>query len=151
TERRSIERDLSSQPRNRTTGTDRGAQNFEIHPQGSQEAPKFGQFVNAWEIWTFDPGFGDHPAVIISAQNRTERKPLLEIVLCSSHRATRAPNAGEVVLDSSDGLDWETLCKCDLIFSVERELLHTPRGLVTTARRREIVRAIIASHGWNQL
>lgn len=105
--------------------------------------------MNAWEIWTFDPGYGDHPAVIVSAQDRAARKPLVEIVLCSSQRASRPPTAGEVLLDSADGLNWETLCKCDLIFSVERDLLHTRRGLVTTERRREIVRVIVASHGWS--
>ena len=105
--------------------------------------------MNAWEIWTFDPGFGVHPAVIVSAQDRAARKPLVEIILCSTQRASRAPNAGEVLLDSADGLNWETLCKCDLIYSVGRDLLHTPRGLVTAERRREIVRAIVSCHGWN--
>ena len=107
--------------------------------------------MNAWEIWTFDPGFGDHPAVIVSAQDRGARKPLVEILLCSSQWAARAPNAGEVVLDSADGLNWETLCKCDLIYSVDRDLLHTRRGLVTGERRREIVRAIVSCHGWNSI
>jgi hypothetical protein len=92
--------------------------------------------VNAWEIWTFDPGFGDHPAIIVSAQERAARKPSVEIILCSTKRASRAPNAAEVVLDSADGLNWETLCKCDLIYAVDRNLLHTQRGLVTAERRR---------------
>src|SRR5207253_2032646 len=105
--------------------------------------------VNAWEIWTFDPGFGNHPAIIVSAQDRAARKPLVEIVLCSSQCASRAPNAAEVVLDSADGLNWETLCKCDLIYAVDRDLLHTQCGTVTVARRREIVRAIVACHCWN--
>jgi mRNA-degrading endonuclease toxin of MazEF toxin-antitoxin module len=107
--------------------------------------------VNAWEIWTFNPGYGDHPAVIISAQERAVHKPLVEIVMCSSQRASRTPNAGEVVLDAADGLNWETLCKCDLVMAVERELLYTRRGLVSIERRREIVRVIIASHGWNRI
>ena len=107
--------------------------------------------MNAWEIWTFDPGFGVHPAVIVSAQDRAARKPLVEIILCSTQRASRVPNAGEVVLDSADGLNWETLCKCDLIYSVDRDLLHTRRGLVTTERRREIVRVIVGCHGWNSI
>jgi mRNA-degrading endonuclease toxin of MazEF toxin-antitoxin module len=105
--------------------------------------------VNAWEIWTFDPGYGDHPAVIVSAQDRAARKPLVEILLCASQRASRAPGAGEVLLDSSDGLNWETLCKCDLIYAVDKELLHTRRGLVTVERRRQIVRVMVASHGWS--
>ena len=107
--------------------------------------------MNAWEIWTFDPGYGDHPAVIVSAQDRAERKPLVEIMLCSSQRAGRPPNGGEVLLDSADGLNWETLCKCDLIYAVERELLHTRRGLVTTERRRNIIRVMVASHGWSRI
>jgi mRNA-degrading endonuclease toxin of MazEF toxin-antitoxin module len=107
--------------------------------------------VIAWEIWTFDPGYGDHPVVIVSAPNRVANKPLVEILLCSSRRASRAPNAGEVLLDAADGLNWETLCKCDLIYSVDRDLLHTRRGTVTRERRRQIVRAIVASHGWSSV
>ncbi|MBE7503900.1 MAG: type II toxin-antitoxin system PemK/MazF family toxin [Verrucomicrobiales bacterium] len=107
--------------------------------------------MNAWEIWTFDPGYGDHPAVIVSAPNRVANKPLVEILLCSSQRAGRAPNAGEVLLDAADGLSWETLCKGDLIYSVDRDLLHTRRGTVTPERRRQIVRSILASHGWSSV
>jgi len=107
--------------------------------------------VNAWEIWTFNPGYGDHPAVIVSAQDRAARKPVVEVLLCSTQRATRQPNAGEVLLDSADGLNWETLCKCDLIYAVERDLLHTWRGLVTNERRRNIIRLIVASHGWSRI
>ena len=75
----------------------------------------------------------------------------MEIILCSSQRASRAPNAGEVLLDSADGLNWKMLCKCDLIYSVERDLLHTRRGLITAERRREIVRVIVACHGWTSV
>jgi len=107
--------------------------------------------VNAWEIWTFDPGYGDHPAVIVSAPERAARKPAVEILLCASQRATRPPNASEVILDAADGLNWDTLCKCDLIYAVEKELLHTQRGVVTPVRQRQIVRAIVASHGWNRI
>ena len=75
----------------------------------------------------------------------------MEIILCSTQRASRTPHAGEVVLNSADGLNWETLCKCDLIYSVDRDLLHTRRGLVTAERRREIVRVIVGCHGWNSI
>jgi mRNA-degrading endonuclease toxin of MazEF toxin-antitoxin module len=107
--------------------------------------------VNAWEIWTFDSGHGDHPAVIISHQERATRKPLVEVLLCSSQRAARPPEGNEVLLDSADGLNWETLCKCDLIYSVQRSLLHTKRGQVVQERRPQIVRTMISSHGWNTL
>src|SRR6266404_2417695 len=77
-------------------------------------------------------------------------RPLVGI-LYSTQRASRAPNAGEVVLDLADGLNWESLCKCDLIYSIDRDLLHTRRGLVTTERRPEIVRVIVGCHGWNSI
>ena|SRR5437764_3045180 len=80
-----------------------------------------------------------------------QRNRWWKIILCSTQRASRAPNAGEVVLDLADGLNWETLCKCDLIYSVDRDLLHTRRGLVTTERRREIVCVIVGCHGWNSI
>jgi hypothetical protein len=73
---------------------------------------------------------------------------MVEVVLCSSQRISRRPNPGEVILDSADGLNWETLCRCDLIYAVTRDSLHTRRGLVTVERRREIVRTILACHVW---
>ena len=55
---------------------------------------------------------------------------------------------GEVVLDSADGLDWPTLCKCDLIYSLEKTELTQKRGEVSHARRNQIIRTIIAAHAW---
>ena len=107
--------------------------------------------MNAWDIYTFDPGYGDHPAVIISESHRVANKPLVEILLCSSQRSSRAAKSNEVLLDTADGLTWETLCKCDLIFAVDKHDLHTPRGTVTPDRRKQIVRTLIASHGWNTI
>jgi hypothetical protein len=52
------------------------------------------------------------------------------------------------MLDAADGLDWATVCRCDLIYSVPKAHLTQLRGTVSTARRRDIVRKIIASHGW---
>jgi mRNA-degrading endonuclease toxin of MazEF toxin-antitoxin module len=107
--------------------------------------------VNAWDIYTFDPGDGNHLAVIISESARVANKPNVEILLCSSQRANRAAKANEVLLDPSDGLNWETLCKCDLILAVDKSDLHSKRGTVTLERRKQIVRSIISSHGWNAL
>jgi mRNA-degrading endonuclease toxin of MazEF toxin-antitoxin module len=107
--------------------------------------------VNAWDIYTYDPGFGDHPAVIISHPERAANKPTVEILLCSSQRAGRSAKANEVLLDSADGLTWETLCKCDLILAVDKGELHHPRGSVSQERRKQIVQTIIRSHGWTAL
>jgi len=107
--------------------------------------------VNAWDVYTYDPGFGDHPAVLISHPKRVAYKSTVEVLLCSTHRAGREPDANEVLLDSADGLNWTTLCKCDLIWSVEKADLHSRRGAVSRERRREIVRTIVQCHDWAAL
>lgn len=55
----------------------------------------------------------------------------------------REPRANEVLLDEADGLDLKTLCRCDLLFTVEKCKLGRRRGVVTPARRAEIARKII--------
>lgn len=107
--------------------------------------------MKAWDIYSYDPGFGEHPAVIISHPKRVANKPQVEILLCSSRRAGREADQNEVMLDGADGLDWETLCKCDLVWSVEKSKLRALRGTVTPARRRQIVSTIIRCHGWGSL
>ena len=77
--------------------------------------------MTAWEIWSYDfPGIGPHPAVIISGPARAGAKPLVEVLRCGSVRAGRQAEAGEVLLDTADGLDWATLCFCDLVWTAER-------------------------------
>jgi hypothetical protein len=86
-------------------------------------------------------------AVIVSHPKRVSNKPTLEVVLCSTQQAGRAPDSNEVLLDSADGLNWETLCKCDLLWSMEKSALHTFRGTVSGERRKQIIRTIVRSHG----
>jgi PemK-like, MazF-like toxin of type II toxin-antitoxin system len=89
--------------------------------------------------------------VIVSHSARALRKDFVEVVDCASQRANRPPLEHEVLLDEADGLDWPTLCKCDCIFAVPREELKERWGDVSVERRRQIVRGIIQSHGWNAL
>ena len=108
--------------------------------------------MNAWDIYNYDfPEAGAHPAVMISSPERTARKPWVCVVFGSSQRANRAPDATEVLLNSTDGLDWETLIKCDLIHAVRKSDLRTKRGTVNPARRRHIVQRMIECNGWNHL
>jgi hypothetical protein len=107
--------------------------------------------MNQWEIRECDLGWGLHPVVLISHPARAMRKEFVEVLDCASHRANRPPMDHEVLLDEADGLDWQTLCKCDCIFAVPREELKVLRGDVVVDRRRQIVRAMIQSHGWNTL
>lgn len=89
-----------------------------------------------------------HPAVVISHPIRASRKEWVEVLLCSTQRPGRAPALHEFLLDQADGLDWPTLCKCDLIYAVHRERLARRRGQVSITRRAALVRTIIAAHGW---
>jgi hypothetical protein len=105
--------------------------------------------MNQWEIRTYAfPGAGEHPAVIISHPLRAERKETVEVLLCTMLRSGQTPGPHEVILDGADGLDWGTLCRCDLIYSLPRGDLSKLRGTVSVARRLDIIRKIIASHGW---
>jgi mRNA-degrading endonuclease toxin of MazEF toxin-antitoxin module len=54
----------------------------------------------------------------------------------------------EVVLDTEDGLNWPTLCKCDLIHMVAKDALKNRRGTVTAERRTAIIRTINRANGW---
>jgi mRNA-degrading endonuclease toxin of MazEF toxin-antitoxin module len=107
--------------------------------------------VNAWEIYSCDLGWSAHPVVIVSHPARAARREFVEVLDCTSQRPGRPPAANEVLLDSADGLDGATLCKCDCVFAVPRAELRQHRGNVTLERRRQIVRTIIQSHGWNLL
>jgi hypothetical protein len=54
-------------------------------------------------------------------------------------------------MDSADGLDWPTICKCDLIYAVPREKIKNRRGEVSAARRGLLIRHLIAAHGWGEI
>ena len=107
--------------------------------------------MNAWDIFEADLGWGVHPVVIVSHPGRAARKDFVEVLDCSSRRPARAPHPNEVLLDDADGLDSQTFCKCDLIVAVPRTELKQQRGSVSVERRRQIVRTIITTHGWNAL
>ena len=104
--------------------------------------------MKPWEIWTWNfPEVGDHPAVVLGSDERVKLKPRINVLLCSSQRAARQPEAHEIVLDEADGLNWPTLCKCDLVYGVLKSELTSRRGLVITARRRGIAERLIRSLG----
>ena len=105
--------------------------------------------MKAWDIYTFDfAGAGPHPAVIVSHPDRVAHADWLNVLICTSQRAARAPRENEVRLNGADGLDWETLCRCDVLWLVEKAKLQQRRGTVTRVRRRQIVDKINAAMGW---
>jgi hypothetical protein len=100
--------------------------------------------MKAWEIYTGDL-YGPHPVVLISCQERINQKPEVVVLKCATMRpeSARAAKANECVLDEADGLDWKTLCRCDLLFTVAKDSLKNRRGEVSKERRQDIARKII--------
>jgi mRNA-degrading endonuclease toxin of MazEF toxin-antitoxin module len=74
-------------------------------------------------------------------------KPRVCVILCSTQRATRKPEVHEVILDEADGLDWETLCKCDVVYAAPKTELVKRRGGVRAERRRAIAERVIRGLG----
>ncbi len=106
--------------------------------------------MKPFEIFAWQPPDWQeaHPAVIVSHAECAANKDVVEVLMCSTQRATRPAKAHEVILDQADGLDWPTLCKCDLVYAVPRENLTRRRGAVAPARRAALLRTLIAAHGW---
>ena len=90
-----------------------------------------------------------YPVVIISHPARVANKAELSVLMCGSGPANRPQEAHEVLIDSDcSGLDWPTLCRCDLFFLVTKSELKDRRGAVSAAERKRIVATIIRSNGW---
>lgn len=106
--------------------------------------------MKPFDVFNWQPaGWNEpHPCVIVSHPDRADRKNPVEVVMCSSQRAGRKAGSSEMILDSADGLDWEALCKCDVLYAVPRAELKTRRGSVSSRRRAQLIRTIIAAHGW---
>jgi hypothetical protein len=106
--------------------------------------------MKTWEIWSYQPaGWPEpHPVVIVSHPDRVANKPEFNVLVCSSHGANRPAKPNEVILDEADGLDWPTICYCDPLHLVRQKDLSRHRGVVSTERRRAIIRALISANGW---
>jgi len=96
-------------------------------------------------VWDYEFPWGTHPAVIVSNPVRVERKPEVVVLACRTLRpgTERDPEANEALLDEADGLDWKTLVRCDLLWTVSKARLKRHRGEVTLSRRRDIAIKII--------
>ena len=101
--------------------------------------------MNAWDVFDYKWPWGQHPAVIVSNRIRVELKLQVVVLSCRSLQPgeRRTPKLNEAVLDIEDGLNWPTLCRCDLLWTVEKSLLKNHRGSVSAERRRDIARKVI--------
>jgi hypothetical protein len=105
--------------------------------------------MKPWEVWQWDFPHGSHPAVIIAPEARCTNDQIqtVNILGCSSQRARRRPEAHEVLLDREDGLDWETLCRCDVMFLAKKSELTRFRGALSYERKRQVGQRVIRLFG----
>ena len=84
--------------------------------------------MKPWEVWEWEFPHGSHPAVIVSPEARCANPDILTVNVagCSTQRARREPEIHEVLLDQEDGLDCETLCRCDVLFLAKKSELKRP-------------------------
>jgi len=89
-----------------------------------------------FEVWNWVfPERGPHPCVIISHPDLAARARHVNILFCTSQQQSRKPKPEEVVLDTVDGLDWETFVNCSAMWLVESSTLFQRRGMVSHERR----------------
>lgn len=93
--------------------------------------------------WAFE--FGTHPAIIVSPAGRCANADLdtVNVIACSSQRAARPARVHEVLLDEADGLEWETLARCDVLYLAPKRELKRRRGALTAERRRQLGQKVI--------
>lgn len=105
--------------------------------------------MSPWEVYQWRFPHGEHPAVVVSPAARCENADIetVNVLGCSSKPASRPAAAHELILDREDGLDWPTLCRCDVLYLARKDELRTRRGCVTPERRRILGQKIIRLFG----
>lgn len=102
--------------------------------------------MNPWDIilCSFEEE-GAHPAVILSSVERCQNPDYetVNALLCTSAKLNRGPKTIEIILDESDGLDWKTAVRCDVIYLLDKKDFREKRGSVTLLRRKAITRKLI--------
>ncbi|HEV8619180.1 MAG TPA: type II toxin-antitoxin system PemK/MazF family toxin [Candidatus Udaeobacter sp.] len=101
--------------------------------------------MRQWEIYLFP--FREekpHPAVIISNEERCVNADLeyVNALICTSARLNREAKKNEVILNATDGLDWKTAVRCDVIYLLPKNEFRERRGKVSPQRRLAIARKI---------
>ncbi len=105
--------------------------------------------MKPWDIYQWQFPHGEHPAVIVCPADRCENPDIetVNVLGCSSRQALRPPRVYEVILDKEDGLDWPTLCRCDVLFLARKDELTRRWGSITLERRRALGQRIIRLFG----
>ena len=96
-----------------------------------------------FQVWYYPfADKGPHPVVLISHPDICSKAKYVNVLFCTSQRQSRKPYPWEVMLNSADGLNWESFCDCSTLWVAESSKLANHRGFVTLERRRAIRRQI---------
>ncbi len=85
-----------------------------------------------------------HPAVVISCEEDCRAPEFLRVnVLYGSKRSpATAVEPWQILLNGSDGLDFQTAVDCGVFYLVSKDACSSPLGSVSLERRRQIGRKI---------
>ena len=101
--------------------------------------------MRQWQIFLFPfEAEKPHPAVVISNDERCLNDDLdhVNALICTPAKVNREPKKNEVILNGSDGLDWKTAVRCDVIYLLPKAEFREQRGVVVPGRRAAIARKI---------
>jgi hypothetical protein len=101
--------------------------------------------VRPWEIWKARPhGVAqDHWFVILAGEERLQSPTHNQINGLACYTLRGSIRSTDVVLNSADGFQARTVCQCDLIYLLEKKMLHSCLGLVSYERQQAIKRKLI--------
>ena len=96
--------------------------------------------MKQWDTFDCDFAHGKYPCIILSPTERCQHRDFLtvNVLSCQSHRAQRVPREKEFLINGADGMDWDTLVRCDFIWVARKIDLRNRRGRVGAERRRAI-------------
>jgi mRNA-degrading endonuclease toxin of MazEF toxin-antitoxin module len=102
--------------------------------------------MKQWDVYQYRfEKEGLHPAVILSNDERGYHTDLeaVNALLRTSAKLNREPRKHEVILDDSDGLDWKTAVRCDVMYLLPKSGFERHQGSVSPIQRREVARKIV--------
>lgn len=99
-----------------------------------------------WEIYDypFDEE-GLHPVLIISPTRVADNPAFASVngLFCRTVRPLFQPKFFHFVLDEADGLDHQTVARCDHVYVLRREFIGARRGMVSKGRRLPLFRRMM--------
>ena len=104
--------------------------------------------MEPWDIYTCNfAEAGPHPAVIFTSLRLLQRPDIkhVNVFFCQTPRGPKKSELrpGQVILDCADGLDWQTICYCQVLHLVPKSALTVRRGVVCRERRRQISQELL--------